>query len=149
MTPEAKEFTLSKLSPSAWLVIHCQHPFMQKAAQLFLILLERMTLSTYLSLPWWVFTSAKPPSAYFRRASHCWCCSAGGMHAWAFVWCLCPVGGSQFTYSVLHQLNGDLHVEDITCVFGCLEFACNCLKLCTVWFGATVNLVFLNLDIKL
>lgn len=98
----------------------------------------------YLSVTgWWVFTWEKTPSAYFRRTSHCWWCPACSMHAWAFVWCLHSIRGSQF--AEWHQPNGHLHVEDMTCLFGSLEFACNCLKLCTVWFGVTVNLTFLSL----
>lgn len=64
---------------------------------------------------------------------------------------VCAPSVAQF--AVLHQPNGDLHVEDVTCVFSSLDFACNCLKRCTVWFAVTVNLIFLsllvNLDIKL
>lgn len=97
---------------------------------------------------WWVFTNEKPPSAYFSRASHCWCCSSCGVRARAFVWCLRSVGGSQFTYAVWQQLDGDLPMEDITCVFGSMEFACNCLKLCTLWFGAAVNVIFLLISIS-
>lgn len=91
----------------------------------------------YLSVTgWWVFTSEKTPSAYFRRASHCWCCPACGMHARAFGWCLCSIRGSQC--ALWHQPNGDLHVEDMTWCLAPWSLPV------IVWFGVIANLIFLN-----